>query len=243
MNPLVFVEASIKGVLVEVRVNDIPVVKLSPASMRAVIPIPQDLVFGDNRVSVQVKPSGERERQINLRVVEMQDGDEFFTGAGRVLADIEVGGSMVAPSAERAFIWPHGPRAWSWQACQHWRTAEEAGRDAQPFVAKLITAFYGADVNAMIKFAEPLYRDLAIAFPNRTYEDRVAMAREDFGSTGRAFSAGRFEQWQPKLVGEGRLLQLVTSSDTDLLEKHSTEGLVSWPVMIGKAGPDWRVFR
>jgi hypothetical protein len=214
---------------------------MRPDAKRAFVPVPAFLMLGENTLSLRALPVGEKASFV-VRLALFSDGDEFFTGTGVDLARIEQLQLQGSARFDRSFAHSFGVAEWSWSQCQVWPSAAAAMLDASSFIDELMNAFAGGDDEFLLRASEPLFRDMAIAFGNRSSEELVALARDQLQEAANKPAVSNLSA-APELNANGRLLRLTAGDGRDLLRKRDDEGPIYWPASIGKLNGKWQVFR
>ncbi|PCG13347.1 MULTISPECIES: hypothetical protein [Sphingomonas] len=237
MTPLTYLEVDGAGVTGAIRINDLPVVALIAEGMRAYVPVPALLVRGANSLSAQVRANAP-EARLSARVALFDDGEEFFTGAGRTLARIDA--PPTTGRVQVTFDCPIGPAAWAWHSCRRWASAAEALASAAPFVATLTAAFTRGDAATIVAACAPYLADLASAFPNRPAGFYAQQMMEHLSQRATLLP---LRPDGSVLCADGRLLHLLAGDGNDLIRGQDQDGPFSWRALIGEIDGRWTVIR
>lgn len=238
-------EVIAKGAFAEVRLNDLPVatVGLPGGHGRAFVPLSAFVVRGANQLAARVAAMPDAEEvKVEIRVAVFQEGDTFFTNAGRQLARLDwagpTGQAMLADSFDATF----GPAAWAWSRCAPWPSPAAALADATPFVQDLARAYFANDTAWIEGASQAKFADMAIAFTNVTEDEMKAQATMILEAEP-AEPLPPLEPPQPVLCGNNRLLLLLGPDGAPWLRKRTTPGATGLEVLLGKIDGRWQVVR
>lgn len=238
-------EIDAERVRATVRINDVPVAAVGgPGGGRAFLPATPFIVRGENWLSVDTTPypaEGEAAPRLVARIAVFEEGDAYFTDAGRQLARVE-GGGGAAPLGRAPFQADFGPGSWSWMRCRVWPSAEAALADAVPFVQEMLEAFARSDAGWFGDVSAHKFADSAQAFPTlkRAVIERIA------GEEVAALPASAVPRVTPipVLCGDGRLLQLQSAGGEPLAMKPDGDGnFATLSAIVGKLDGRWLIFR
>jgi hypothetical protein len=240
-------EVVTEGAFADVRVNDLPVtlVGLPKGFGRAFIPLPSFIVRGLNQLTARVAAAPDAagsSLKVEVRIAVFQEGDDFFSSAGRELARVDWAGPTGQAMLSREFQADFGPASWAWSRCQTWSSPDEALADAMSFVRDLTLAFFNNDTNWIEQASQPKFADMAIAFTNVTEAEMKAQV-------AMALTAERPEPLpplpppRPALCASNRLLLLLGPDGQPWLRKRATPNATGAEVLLGKIGASWHIIR
>lgn len=241
-------EVVVTGAEAELRVNDVPVVRLGgPGTSRGFMPAVAYVIRGENRlaarlVAVASSPPAASRAQIRLAIFD--EGDTYYSNAGRELARLDWQGApspdLLATRFEAAF----GPTGWSWMHCRRWLSAEQAIRDAHDFVVQLVRAYYQSDAYWIDEASQPKFADAAQAFTNMPESEMRRITSTLIAQTPKVSVPVDVAPIQPQLCGDGRLLELRDADGRPLIRKLDSRGQPFEPaILIGNLEGRWQIVR
>lgn len=242
------IEATTRHASAEVRINDIPaaVIGHPTGTGSGYIPIPAFVVAGRNEIAarlIAVPPGGEEPPFVELRAAVFQEGDIYFTGAGRELARIDWTGPGPEAVLRQTFVADFGPAEWSWSRCQRWPDPAAALADAGAFVSDLARAYYASDAGWLEAASGPKFDDMARAFTNVSGPEIRAQTAALIAASP-AQPVPQTAPPQPRLCCEGRLLMLTGTDGRPWLRKpRPGQPETAAQILIGKLDGRWQVIR
>jgi hypothetical protein len=253
---LLYLEAVVLGVTVQIRVNDIPQTRLSSTTepMRAWLPMPSYVQRGSNRLSFRFAappppvPStppdaeGPPEIFVNLRIARFAPDEGAFENAGTTLAKL-IWTSRARAEPDVPFESPLGPLAWSWARCEPLTLDPPTVEGALRLVREIEQGYRSSDASVFIRASEPKIRDMDEAFPNRSREEIVEVMSSVFAEAHpeRVPEPVRFA---PALCGDGRLLECLGSDGKSYVRKVAENGAQRYlGLIIGRLDGRWQVIR
>ncbi len=245
--PLAAIEVTTKGVMLEVRINDVPTLMVGEVGDgQAFMSVTAFAVLGSNRLvaRARINEAGQKASAVeaNIRVAIFSEGDHWFTNSGSELLRLKWSGGSNPTMLEGHFNCSFGPTAWAWEACQRWDNVTLATHDAMPFIQQFVQALAICDTTWIEAVSDPKFADMAIAFPAVSETEMRALNSKQLMETI-PISPPQVSP-SPQLCGGNRLLQLQAGGGQPLLRKKTTDGHeVSLSAIIGKLAGRWQIMR
>ena len=246
MTTLYYVEIEARRALAVVRVNDIPVWRGAGVDRQGAGVCLNGVLHGQDRLEVRGVwardggQPGEGLLVFNIsayapgEVVGIQ-GEQFF---GSRIADEGPDGRIVLNAPVRSPL----TARWRWMDAP---PADPGDPAALRFVGRLAEAFFRGDADTLFAAMEPVFSERTQAFPADTVEAFRARLTRDFATPS---APGSPPPDPARLVlqpaANGRLLEVVDRAGAPFLVKTLPGGdLYPLPILIGRLGPDWAVYR
>jgi hypothetical protein len=131
---------------------------------------------------------------------------------------------------------------WAWMDAP---VVDPTSPGARDFIEQIARAWRAGDAASIFAAMAPAMADRPGAFPLDTVEDYVARLTPTFAQPA-VTTGGSPDPSEPVLrrVADGRLLEAVDATGAPYIRKTVRGGEVwSFPILIGRHGPDWAIYR
>ncbi len=257
---MLFLDVRARGGVARVYINDVPIARAgtplgSPThlpSPREVKPIHQLVVPGINRLRVELDGPSTRAlaRLVWFSEGEFADSDS----AGRLAAEVllPLAGDLGRPEAEVRLVETAsldlGPAFGVpfWSAASPLVLDDETLDRAEEALRAMGSSLAEGDGDRFVRLLAPYLEDALRAYPGLDRGDLERIHREyakEVGDGGRVQIAPR-QRWVPRVVGDGRLIDLRDDEDLPVVTiTFPNELVVTYPLLVGWRDGELLVFR
>ena len=253
---LVYLEAVVFGLDVDVRVNDIPQTRLRSTEepIRAWLPMPAYVQRGSNKLGFRfVTPppppaagppdeNGPPEPYVNLRIGRFGVDEPAFENAGATLGKLIWSHRARADTAV-AFESPLGPPSWSWSRCELLKVDAPTMDSVLGFVREIEAGYRRSDAAPFIAAAQPKIGDMDAAYPDRSRAEIIEVMSSVFSEAAPEQDVAPVA-FAPQLCGDGRLLDCLGADGKAFARKRGPNGAQRYlSMVVGRLDGRWQVIR
>ena len=267
---ILYAQLLLRAVKVEVRVNDLPIVRTGDEGMKTVArPIREFVQRGKNQLDLIIEPGLDPARSdtpparplktgagVRLRIAEFEDGEFMDFDSGHELVKIQSlpeSDQQTPIVLSATFEIDGSPMAdWAWMKAPL-LDLDSVRDQLNQSMKRIARLFANKEADKLLQLMKPRMRDDAKAYPAMDLQQRIDNFRHSFATIP--------ENWRPlpfdadravyRLVADGRLIEPLDRQGLPLIRTETTSpeqpfedpDYVPFPIMVGLRKDRFAIYR